>query len=299
MGSNNDKKETKEGASGFISLTEAAKLIGYTPEHLNLMARKGKLGAKKVGRNWCTSRQWLGEFLLSLGKNKKEVEKILGNDWRESRRPKPQRFFPFAFAATIILIAFIAVPMARYISLKDSQSELEWREKVKSMSEGAIKGEETEAPLPESAKGIVLASENYKAKQVRFGGAVAVLSDENIPIKITDVKGETFMDKKQEEAELVISWRTNKLAISEVEYYQNNGQNPKKENEKSFGFNHGMIISGLEPATAYIYSIKSRDRWGNETTSDYYAVYTGSKMVSVFELIVQALEETFGWAVKK
>ena len=60
-----------------------------------------------------------------------------------------------------------------------------------------------------------------------------------------------------------------------------------------------MIIGGLEPATAYVYSIKARDRWGNETNSDYYAVYTGSKMVSVFELIVKALEETFGWAVKK
>lgn len=283
----------------IISLTDAAKLIGYTSEHLNLMARKGKLGAKKVGRNWCTSRQWLGEFLLSLGKDKKEIEKILGNDWKEVQRLKTRKFFPLALAATIALVVFIGVPLARYTFLKNNQAELEWREKVKSLSEGLIRGEETAAELPASAKGIVLASENYKAKQIRFGGSVAVLSDENIPIKITDVKGETFLDKKQEEAELVISWRTNKLAISEIEYYQNNGQNPKKENEKSFGFNHGMIISGLEPAKAYIYSIKSRDRWGNETASDYYAVYTGSRMVSVFELIVKALEETFGWAVKK
>lgn len=292
---NKEKRET----GGFISLTDAAKLIGYTSEHLNLMARKGKLGAKKLGRNWCTSRQWLGEFLLSLGKDKKEIEKILGKDWKKVQRPKTRKFFPLALAATIALVVFIGVPLARYTFLKNNQLELEWREKVKSLSEGMIKGEETEAPLPESAKGVILASENYKAKQVRFGGSVAVLSDENLPLKITDMKGETFLDKKQEEAELVISWRTNKLAISEVEYYQNNGQNPKKENEKSFGFNHGIIIPGLEPATAYIYSIKSRDRWGNETTSDYYAVYTGSRMVSVFELIVKALEETFGWAVKK
>ncbi len=295
MGNVNEKEKT----DNFISLTEAAKLVGYTPEHLNLMARKGKLEAKKMGRNWCTSRQWLGEFLLSLGKNKKEVEKILGKNWKESRNRKSPKFFSFALAASVILIAFVAVPLARYAFLKNNQQELEWREMVKSISEGAIKGEETEAPLPESAKGVALASENYKARQVRFGGAVAVLSDENLPVKITDVKGETFLDKKQESAELVVSWRTNKLAISEIEYYQNNGQNPKKENEKSFGFNHGMIISGLDPAAAYIYSIKARDRWGNETNSDYYAVYTGSKMVSVFELIVKALEETFGWAVKK
>lgn len=294
-----DVNKEKGEAGSFISLADAAKLIGYAPEHLNLMARRGKLGAKKMGRNWCTSRQWLGEFLLSLGKDKKEIEKILGKDWREFQRPKAPKIFSFALAATIALVIFIGVPLARYTFLKNNQLDLEWREKVKSLSEGMIKGEETEAPLPESAKGVVLASENYKAKQVRFGGSVAVLSDENIPVKITDVKGETFLDKKQEEAELVISWRTNKLAISEIEYYQNNGQNPKKENEKSFGFNHGMIISELEPATAYIYSIKSRDRWGNETNSDYYAVYTGSRMVSVFELIIGAMEETFGWAVKK
>lgn len=297
MSEDKEKKEKKVG--NFMSLTEAAKLIGYTPEHLNLMARKGKLGAKKLGRNWCTSKEWLYEFLLSLGKDKKEIEKLLGKVKFGPARPKSRLVFNLAFLTSIILIAFIAVPLARYVSLKDTQSELEWREQVKSLVEGTIRGEETAAELPESAKGVVLASENYKAKQVRFGGSVAVLSDENLPLKITDMKGETFLDKKQKEAELVISWRTNKLAISEIEYYQNNGQNPKKENEKSFGFNHGIIISGLEPATAYVYSIKSRDRWGNETNSDYYAVYTGSKMVSVFELIVKALEETFGWAVKK
>ena len=50
----NHKKE-------YISLSGAAKTYGCTPEHLNLMARQGKLKAIKVGRNWVTTFSWLKE----------------------------------------------------------------------------------------------------------------------------------------------------------------------------------------------------------------------------------------------
>jgi hypothetical protein len=52
-------------------------------------------------------------------------------------------------------------------------------------------------------------------------------------------------------------------------------------------------------ASTYLYTVSVRDRYGNEVTSDSHAVYTGTKVVSLFELIVNALQEVFGWAVKK
>ena len=58
-GIENDRKENY-----FITLSEASKISGYTPEHLNLLCRKGILRGKKFGRNWHTTREWINEFLF-------------------------------------------------------------------------------------------------------------------------------------------------------------------------------------------------------------------------------------------
>lgn len=52
--------------SKFISLSEAAKLTPYSPKYLNLLARTGKLGAFKLGRNWVTTKKAIEDYLKSL-----------------------------------------------------------------------------------------------------------------------------------------------------------------------------------------------------------------------------------------
>ncbi len=45
-----------------MPLAQAARYAGVTAEHLNLLARRGKLLARKIGRNWFTTRQWLDAY---------------------------------------------------------------------------------------------------------------------------------------------------------------------------------------------------------------------------------------------
>ena len=45
------------------SLSQIAKYSPYSQEYLSLQARNGFLKAKKIGRNWVSSRQWLEEYL--------------------------------------------------------------------------------------------------------------------------------------------------------------------------------------------------------------------------------------------
>lgn len=47
----------------YISLEEATKLCDYSQEYLSLRARTGKLKAKKIGRNWVTTEEWLKKYL--------------------------------------------------------------------------------------------------------------------------------------------------------------------------------------------------------------------------------------------
>ena len=49
--------------SEWISIQEASELCLYSQEYLSLRARTGKLYAKKIGRNWYTTKKALRDYL--------------------------------------------------------------------------------------------------------------------------------------------------------------------------------------------------------------------------------------------
>lgn len=51
---------------GLIPLKEAAKYCDYSQEYLSLLARRGKLSAVKIGREWVTTREAVEEYVLGL-----------------------------------------------------------------------------------------------------------------------------------------------------------------------------------------------------------------------------------------
>jgi hypothetical protein len=78
-----------------------------------------------------------------------------------------------------------------------------------------------------------------------------------------------------------------------------NGTDPKSIKEENYGYNHSVVLAGLEAGTAYTYVITVKDRWGNAISSDRYSTYTGARSVSVFDLIVGSVKDVFSWAIKK
>ena len=61
MGLSNEKKQN------FITLAEAAESFPYSQEYLSLLARRGKLFSKKIGRNWYTTREAIQNYLAKQG----------------------------------------------------------------------------------------------------------------------------------------------------------------------------------------------------------------------------------------
>ncbi len=144
-------------------------------------------------------------------------------------------------------------------------------------------------------------SENFRVGDISIGGeAEFFLSEDNPePLQVNSIRGEAFTEKNKQEVKLVVSWRTNKLAKSVISYSKGVGQAKKSIGEEDYSLNHSMIIPGLDQASTYVYEITSDDRFGNQVTSESHAVYTGSRTVSLFDLIANAVGEVFGWAVKK
>ncbi len=59
----------------LIPLSEAAAISGLSVKHLGLLARQGKLRARKIGRNWVTTREAVAEYLRDSFKRSKDPYK--------------------------------------------------------------------------------------------------------------------------------------------------------------------------------------------------------------------------------
>ncbi len=353
-----EKKKNIAKDEDLISLSEAAKHTGYTPEHLNYLSRQKLLQAKKIGRNWYTTKEWLNDFILAAGEETKgkrkkitplvlEVEKETDDQQptthdktQEEKTPtfdfetfylkekgreyiskvkeekikatleKRRRFGwrqrVLIFSSSIITVfAFLTlVYFFEYSKNKENLQNLNlpiesYNESMFLTGQGIVQGETT-AAASGSSDGVVLASEKFQINQISFGGDMAIgASDESTPIEISDIRSETFMTKNKDEVKLLVSWNTNKMAVSEIDYGKSGAQAVKTLKEDKYGFGHTVVLAKLDPATTYNYQVRAQDRWGNNLSSDRYAAYTGSKMVSVFELISKALNDIFGWALKK
>jgi len=56
----------------LISLSEAAAFAGMHPAHLRKLAERGDLKARKIGRNWVTTRRAVDEYLGDVEKRKRD-----------------------------------------------------------------------------------------------------------------------------------------------------------------------------------------------------------------------------------
>ena len=66
----------------LISITQAADNTPYSPEYLSLLARKGRIPAVKISRDWLTTRQ---AVLLYVKEQKKKHQELF-NRFEQTRR---------------------------------------------------------------------------------------------------------------------------------------------------------------------------------------------------------------------
>lgn len=142
-------------------------------------------------------------------------------------------------------------------------------------------------------------SENFKAGEIVVGGELEFLVDEDEAgaLTVENIRGEAFTEKNKQEVKLVVTWTTNKLTQASVRYSKGVGQTERSVDEADYSYNHSVIISGLDPASTYLYTIDASDRYGNQVKSEPHAVFTGARTVSLFDLIAGAIGDVFGWAV--
>ena len=297
-----EKQNENSIHSDFITLKDAATRSGYTPEHLNYCARSGKLQATKLGRNWYTTERSLNTFLgtenTSVGDISKEERDRVSQESLISKRPLSAIFLSCARKTALIAITAIA-PLAFFFGVtllqNGENSERIAQAPSFDISRGVVLGEETAVATA------LASSENFQVRQVILGGEGTLTLDpsEFLPLTIMSVRSESLPTKGDDEgSKLLLSWKTNKIALSEVHYGKRDGSDAKVRSEDSYGLDHSMILEDLGRATGYVYTISAKDRYGNSVESDRFVAFTGSSASSVFQLLTKATGDVFGWALR-
>lgn len=163
-------------------------------------------------------------------------------------------------------------------------------------SAGKVLGEEGDA-VPSQ----MYSSQNFRSPQISFGGDAIALSSgqQSDAPEISDMRSELLITKTDQQVKYLLTWKTNKLCRSSIEYMREGQSEGKTVADNSFGFVHSVEIAPLNYATSYSYVITASDKWGTETKSDKLAFYTGAQNVSIFDLLGGAFKDMFGWSGKK
>ncbi|EKE19945.1 MAG: cytochrome c family protein [uncultured bacterium] len=104
-------------------------------------------------------------------------------------------------------------------------------------------------------------------------------------------------ENEQNISQLLVSWTTDELATSQVEFGEGTEANyPQKTQEDSnLTYNHMVAISGLTPSRVYHLRAISKDKAGNVGNSFDSISITPKEIDSAFALVVANLQQAFGF----
>ncbi|MFA6306727.1 MAG: hypothetical protein WCV70_04095 [Patescibacteria group bacterium] len=352
----------------LMPLRRLAEISSYSPAYISLLVQRKKLKAKRVGRNFLTTKKWFNEY---LEKHAQEEKRLSSHEVVSQSQISDQitAQAPVQELASILSEAPVQAPTEELTSpataykqveillpalagLADKEKNLAevfnkkiivtaatvcfavavlfivglWQSKLMSgvinleplgRVAGITETATSSSPLPrllaltdtaiasaaEADRTTTFASENFSAGQVSLGGEMIFLPDENFstPLAVLEVKSESVTDLNGEVNKFFIAWRTNRLADFEILYFRAGEDESRARKIKSndFSLSQSVVLSGLDKATVYNFIIKAHDRFGNEAVSNRFAAYSGSKPISIFELIINTLEDSFQWALRK
>ena len=60
----------------YIPLSEAGHILNTSRDYMNVLVRRGKLHAIKLGRNWVTTREWISEYKKVVGRQDLKQEDL-------------------------------------------------------------------------------------------------------------------------------------------------------------------------------------------------------------------------------
>ncbi|MCX6810079.1 MAG: hypothetical protein NTZ65_05065, partial [Candidatus Berkelbacteria bacterium] len=102
---------------------------------------------------------------------------------------------------------------------------------------------------------------------------------------------------KQDKSQLVVSWHTDEVATTQVEYGQGLSGNytGKTSEDKTLSNEHFVIVNDLIPNNPYHLRVLSVDKGGNVSTGEDVSSIPGDVPKSLLQTILDTFNNIFGW----
>ncbi|MEK7198203.1 MAG: hypothetical protein AAB648_01935, partial [Patescibacteria group bacterium] len=116
----------------YIPLREAAEVLNTSPDYVNVLVRRGKLQAVKLGRNWFTNELWLNEYQKSVGRlPASESEKVITSNLEDLEKSEFEGLKTKLVLEKQLLdrLAAIESRIGKDAGIKLSENFKTWREK--------------------------------------------------------------------------------------------------------------------------------------------------------------------------
>ena len=118
-------------------------------------------------------------------------------------------------------------------------------------------------------------------------------------ISSLQVEGSGVFGSPTEDAvtQLVVTWDTDELATSQVEFGEGTGDSyaQKTQEDANFTSNHLVIVSNLTPSKVYHLRAISKDEANNDSRSIDTVTITPKIADNAFDLVIGNLKEVFGF----
>ena len=101
-----------------------------------------------------------------------------------------------------------------------------------------------------------------------------------------------------QKAQIIVTWETDELSTSQVEYGQGiegTEYSFRSKEDGALTTSHAVIVSELEPSKIYHLRAVSRDNSGNPGYSEDTTTITGKSQSSVIDIIMNSLSRSLGW----
>ncbi|OQB05294.1 MAG: Fibronectin type III domain protein [bacterium ADurb.Bin212] len=146
----------------------------------------------------------------------------------------------------------------------------------------------------------------YAAGRDQFGNLVESekttysTPDDTRPPRISNIviESSNVGSQSDNKAQIAVSWKTDEPATSQIEYGEGiagEEYTRKTSLDGSFKNHHLVIIADLDPGKPYHLRVVSADQAGNISMSGDNTVITGEVSKSALSIIVNALQNVFGW----
>jgi hypothetical protein len=129
-------------------------------------------------------------------------------------------------------------------------------------------------------------------------------TEKDLPPIISHIKADsTVFVNRDNKIQTIISWLTNEPAASRVYFAEGVHSDPAELNQSTelntnYTREHVIVITKFKPGVVYSFRVESIDSTGNVSLSKIHTFMTAKKRESIIQIIMNILENTFGWLKK-